>query len=756
MNIKKITKVALQVPVDLIDIGVEDDHTFYVSDKLSGDYFLTHNSYPDIDSDSSDRDEATKIIKNYFGEENVIAVSNYSQLQIASLIKDLSKIYDIPFEEVNAYTHKMRNEALEEAKKRPGFDAGVWQFTIEEAEENSPSFREFMKKMEIYPEFSKALQVLFKQIRSRSRHAGGVCITDEATSNMPVVRAKGGVLQTPWPEGLNARHLEEFGFLKFDILGLGTLRIIENTIKRILKKQGTKNPSFDMVKAWFNEHLHPDNNKFDDQHVYEHVFWNKNFAGIFQFVDPKVQQYVSQVKPTSIDDLSAVTSIFRPGPLALGSDKDYLSRKLSGQTYYSHPLLKEVLKDTYGTIIYQEHLQLIYHKMAGVPLDKTDDVRKAFTKKDISNKEKAEEERKRLRNEFVQKCKEVNDVPEGVSSKIFDDLDKCAAYLFNRSHSVSYVICAYQCAYLLTYYPDEWITSYIDYCATEKGKIAGGDDPKAVALREAEALGYVIGKPDINLSQNEYSIASVAGKKTLTPSFSSLKYVGVSVQKEINDYRPYKTLEDLLWTENSLHSVWRHSKFNKRALGTLIKMNSFESLGLVGENKTFKNYKQMYEVLVERGDQLKKAISRKKNRNHKELLTQFIQEVQSMPDWTVEEKIKFQLELAGSIDKRLILTPDVETFLVENNVEPLENWESEYPSYWAILRSVAKAKTKSGKTYLKLKLMGSNGTEFPCNVWNFNDKLHEVPEANTIIISSFQRNDFGLSTGIKKILKVKL
>ncbi len=719
--------------------------------------FLTKHKTgaPDIDSDSSDRDEATRIIERFFGEENVIAVTNFSQLQVASLIKDLAKIYEVPFEEVNLYTNKMRNEALEVAKTTPGFDAGVWQFTLEEAEANSPSYREFMKKMEVYPEFSKALQVLFKQIRSQGKHAGGVCITENAFDNMPVIRSKGR-LQTPWPEGVNARHLEEFGFLKFDILGLGTLRVIENTIRRILKRQGVKNPTFDMVKDWFNKNLHPDANKFDDMHVYKNVFWEKRFAGIFQFIDPKVQEYVSQVKPTSIFDLAAVTSIFRPGPLALGSDKDYLSRKLSGKTPYAHPLLKEVLGDTFGTIIYQEHLQLIYHKLAGVPLDQTDAVRKAFTKKDISNLDKARDERLRLRKEFVEKCEVSNDIPAHVSSSIFDDLDKCAAYLFNKSHAISYTICSYQCAHLLTYHQDEWIASYIDYCATEKGKVAGGEDPKAVALKEAGALGYSIGKPDINLSKNEYTIELINGQKVLLPSFSSIKNIGVSVQREINDYRPYKTLEELLWTENSLHLVWRHSKFNKRALGNLIKMESFASMDLVGPDKTFKNYKQMYEVLVERADQLKRAVSRKKNRNHKELLAQFIQEVQTMDDWTVAEKLKNQLELAGSVDRSLIVTPDIEAFLTEHDIQPIELYDNDQTNYWAIVSGVSEALTKTKKKYLKLKLMSFNGMEFSCNIWNYNPATGTLPEKNSVIIASFKKNDFGMSTEMRKLLKVKI
>ncbi len=716
--------------------------------------------FPDIDSDFSDRELATKLISEYFGEENVISVSNFAQLQVASLIKDLARLFDVPFDEVNAYTNKMRNEALAEAKKEPGFDAATWQFTFEVAEKNSPSFREFMDKMKQYPEFETALSVLFKQMRNISRHAGGVIITDNPRSNMPIIKA-GGQLQTPWPEGVNFRHLEEFGFLKFDILGLGTLRMFEGCISKIIKKEkNLKHVPFDMVKEWFYKNLHPDNNDLSDPKVYENVYWNSHYAGVFQFVKKNVQDFMAEMKPSSIEDIAIATSIHRPGPLGIGADKMYLeNRKNPHSIRYKHPLLEEVLRPTSGLIIFQEQLQLIYHKLAGISLEETDGVRKAFTKKDISNKEKAEKDRQALRNDFVAKCASANQIEPSVSGQIFDEMEKFVAYSFNKSHAVAYAITSYQCAWFLTYYPDEWITTYIDYSATEKGKIAGKEDPKVTALNEAKSLGYVIGKPDINISENETTLTVINGKKTLIPSFSSLKHVGVTVVREIKDFRPYKSVEDLLWTSNILHSIWRHSKFNKRALGTLIKMEAFDSMGIVGPDKAFKNYKQLYEVLVEKSDQLKRAIARKKNRNHEELLKQFIQEAQTITDWTSDEKMKFQMELSGSIDMQLICTPEIENFLFKNNISPIQEWEDAQTGYWAIVQSANVAQTKTGKKYLRMTLMGSDGSSHSCMVWSFGgtkDELDKV-EKNAIIVSMFQKDDnYGnFTTQLRRVYRVK-
>lgn len=711
--------------------------------------------FPDIDSDFGDREKATELISEYFGETNVLSVSNFAQLQVVSLIKDLAKVFSVPFEEVNAYTIKMKNEAMAVAKQEPGFDAQVWQFTVETAQKDSPSFNEFMVKMEKYPEFRVALDVLFKQMRNVSRHAGGVIITNNPRENMPIIKA-GGKLQTPWPEGLNFRHLEEFGFLKFDILGLGTLRMFEECIKKIIRKQkGIKHVPFEMIREWFYENLHPDNNGLDDMKVYETVYWNNRYAGVFQFVKKNVQDFMAQMKPNNVVDIAIATSIFRPGPLGIGADKLYLDNRLNPHGIkYKHPLLKEVLANTSGLIVFQEQLQLIYHKLAGVPLEETDAVRKAFTKKDISNKEKAAKDREVMREDFATRCLSVNGIEKRVSYDIFDEMEKFVAYSFNKSHAVAYAITSYQCAWFLTYYPDEWITTYIDYSATEKGKAAGKEDPKVVALNEAKALGYTVGKPDINLSTNEYRLNG----KTLVPSFASLKYVGSTVVREMDDFRPYKTVEDLLWTKNALHTIWRHSKFNKRALTTLIKMEAFDSLGIVGPDKTFKNYRQMYEVLVERGDLLKKACARKKNRNHEELLKQYIEEVQSLPDWTTEEKLKFQAELSGSIDLSLICTPEIEAFLAKNGIEPIEQWESENSPYWAIVQKSEIATTKAaGKKYLKLSLMGMDGSVHQCNVWSYGGTLEENEkiQKNSIIVGVFQSNNFGLSTNLRKVYRIR-
>jgi DNA polymerase III subunit alpha len=712
-----------------------------VKNGLLFERFLTRfkvNSFPDVDSDISNRDEALDILVKFFGQQNVVPVSNFTQLQMRSLIKDVCKLDGISFEEANAYTKEIEIEARNEAKKEPGFDAAQWVLSFEEAYEKSQTFR---KLMETYPAFEKTIKVLFKQNRNISRHAGGVIITEDAFKNMPVIKS-GGVLQTPWPEGLNYRHLEEFGFLKFDILGLGTLRMIEDTIRKILKKQGHKYVTFEQIRRWYYDNLHTDNNSMDDINVYKHVYWESNYAGVFQFVSKPVQKFVSKMKPRCINDISIATSLFRPGPLSISADKNYLkNRKNPKNIKYLHPLLEECLSDTAGLIVYQEQLQLIYHKLAGVPLDETDNIRKAFTKKEVANREAAAESRNKLREEFATRCLSVNSIDKKTSYAIFDDMEKYVKYSFNKSHAISYATVSYQSAWLLHYYPDEWITTYIDYSTTEKGKIVGKEDPKAVALTEALTLGYTIGKPDINLSEREFTVKD----KVLIPSFASLKHCGKSVTEEIFKNRPYKKIEDLVFTEDG--ESWRHSKFNKRALGTLIKIGAFDSMDLVGteSHHTFKNYKQMYEVLVDNGDELKKIISRKKDRNHKERLQELIEGVELTEDWSLSEKIEFSKSLTGSVDLGLIVTPEIRVFFHKNNIASIDDWQSKEDHAWAVINSSKVAVTKTGKKYLRASIYGESGATHNCFMWSFREGKDIQPAPNTLVLCKFDKSDFGFS-----------
>lgn len=219
--------------LELIDIEVEDNHTFWVSEK-GDDWYLTHNSdAPDIDVDVADRDKVLGVLRTEFGYNNVIPISNMNTFKVKTLVKDISKFHGISFDEANAATKTVEQE-VRKATMKHGDDKNLFVLTYEDSMKHSPSFREFIER---HPEVSESITILFKEQRSLGRHAGGVVILDDAPSSMPII-TNGGEPQTPWVEGTAGKSLEPVGIIKYDLLGLETMRLIERTIELILKKQG--------------------------------------------------------------------------------------------------------------------------------------------------------------------------------------------------------------------------------------------------------------------------------------------------------------------------------------------------------------------------------------------------------------------------------------------------------------------------------------------------------------------------------------
>lgn len=186
---------------------------------------------PDIDTDVSDRDKVLDEFRKFFGFENVVPISNYNTFKLKTLIKDIGKFYGIPFEETNLATATV-DQDVRKATQKEGSDKNLFVLTYEEALLYSPSFKSFI---DTYPHVGESINILFKQNRALSRHAGGVLICDDLPNKMPLIVSKGEP-QTPWVEGTQFKHLEYIGnFIKYDVLGLETLRLIENTIELILK-----------------------------------------------------------------------------------------------------------------------------------------------------------------------------------------------------------------------------------------------------------------------------------------------------------------------------------------------------------------------------------------------------------------------------------------------------------------------------------------------------------------------------------------
>lgn len=188
---------------------------------------------PDIDTDLADRDKVLEQLRNFFGFENVVPISNYNAFKVKSLLKDLAKFYGVPFEEANVATRTVE-DSVRKATMKHGDDKNLFVLTYDEAIKYDKPFSDFIEK---YPQIGDSMNVLFKQNRSLGRHAGGVLIADDLPNKMPLI-ASGGEPQSPWVEGVNYKHLEKIGeFIKYDLLGLETLRLIERTIELIILEE---------------------------------------------------------------------------------------------------------------------------------------------------------------------------------------------------------------------------------------------------------------------------------------------------------------------------------------------------------------------------------------------------------------------------------------------------------------------------------------------------------------------------------------
>lgn len=187
---------------------------------------------PDVDTDVSNRAKLIELLKERFGAENVVPISNYNTFKLKTLIKDVAKFYGVPFEEANIATKTVEAE-VRKATLKHGDDKNLFVLKFEDAMQHSPSFKAFI---DAHPQVAGPIATLFKQQRSLGRHAGGVIVCDRIAERMPLIASK-GELQTPWAEGVNVKELDQFGWIKFDLLGLDTLRIVEKTIENIIMSQ---------------------------------------------------------------------------------------------------------------------------------------------------------------------------------------------------------------------------------------------------------------------------------------------------------------------------------------------------------------------------------------------------------------------------------------------------------------------------------------------------------------------------------------
>jgi DNA polymerase-3 subunit alpha len=548
-------------------------------------------SLPDIDIDFSDR-ERDKIIRyviNKYGENNVAQIITFGTMAARAVVRDVGRVLDISYSEVDRI-----------AKMIPWVPDMNLKTAIEQNKEMAGLIKSD-PRLEKLISYSEILEGL---CRHASTHAAGVVIAPKAlTEYVPLYKGSKGEITTQY----DMQGIEEIGLLKMDFLGLRTLTVIDDTLQ--------------MLREDHNIVLDIDAIPLDDQKTYE-IFSNGETVGIFQFESSGMRDYLTKLRPESVEELTAMNALYRPGPL--DRIAEYIDRKRGlKQISYEHPLLEPILQGTHGVIVYQEQVLKIASDLAGYSLGKADILRKAMGKKKA-------ELMGQQREEFKKGAKAKGIKPE-VADKIFDLMATFAGYGFNKAHSAGYAYLAYQTAYLKAHYPLQFMA------ATMTSEI-GNTDRIVVLMDECKRMGIDVLPPDVNHSMGKFA---VVGNK-IRFGLEAVKNVGHGAIEAIVQAREkvgkFKSLFQFC-SETDL------SALNKRVIESLIQAGAFDSVSrhraqLMASLDITMNYGQTIQEDKKRGQTSLFDLGG-------EIKTMPIPQMMEVPEWPISEILSKEKEMLG-------------------------------------------------------------------------------------------------------------
>lgn len=503
---------------------------------------------PDIDIDFciDRRSEVIDYVTQKYGEDKVCQIITFSTYAPKAAFKGVGRVLQVPFAESNRLTGLIE-PAIEIAKATNEKAEWLRDAVKAEGSEFKQLYDEDYKI--INPETQK--EISFKRWVDMAiaieglkcgtgTHAAGVIISHAPLDTiLPVQPSKDGIVQTGYPKH---EATEVLDLLKMDFLGLRNLTMITKTVKMIEKYHGIK--------------LDINHVELDDKPTYDMLSKGET-VGVFQLESQGMINLVKRLKPDVFEDLGALVALFRPGPLGSGMVDEFVARKHGEKAItYAHPLLEPVLKDTYGTIVYQEQIMQVFQVLADYSLGQADQVRRMMGKKDVK---KMEEQREK----FIERSAK-HDMKKEDAENLFKQILNFASYCFNRSHSAAYALVAYQTAYLKCHYPVEYLSALLS-------SVADRQDQTQLYIEEAQKYGIKILPPDINKSYLEYT----PDGNDIRFGLAAIKGVGVNVVNAIIAEREengdYKNIFDFCKRIDQ--------KFvNKKSLEGLIKSGAFTNI----------------------------------------------------------------------------------------------------------------------------------------------------------------------------------
>ena len=488
-------------------------------------------SMPDFDTDfcQERRPEVIEYVMRKYGTDHVAQIATFGTMAARGAIRDVGRALNFTYAETDTV-----------AKLVPGTP----HITLKEAMEVSPKLKEMYDGDERVKTLIDTAQSLEGMPRNSSTHAAGVVITANPVCTYVPLSCNDDTIVTQY----TMTTIEELGLLKMDFLGLRNLTVIDDAEKEIQKVE----PDFSMKSI-------PD----DDAATFAMLSEGKT-QGVFQLESAGMTGVCINMKPSSIEDITAIVALYRPGPM--DSIPRFIANKLDARKVtYKTPMLESILKVTYGCIVYQEQVIEIFRSLGGYTMGQADNIRRAISKKKMKV---IEAERK----VFIYGDPAQNipgcvghGIPEAVAQSIYDEIVDFANYAFNKAHAVCYAIVSYQTAYLKCHYPRQYMAALMTSVLDSATKIAG-------YIAECKELGIAVLPPDLNHSEDHFTVEGDAIRFGL----GAVKNVGLglirSMVKKREEGGPFKSLEDFI-------ERMGEGELNKRAVENFIKCGAADCFG---------------------------------------------------------------------------------------------------------------------------------------------------------------------------------
>ena len=492
---------------------------------------IERKEMPDIDLDFQDdrRDEVIKYVTRKYGHDHVAQIVTFGTLGARGSLRDVGRALGMPYPDVDRVARLIPFGTK----------------NISEAMENSVELSDIYAKDPPYRNLIDTAQKLEGVARHASTHAAGVVISQEPlTDYVPLQRASKGDENEIAVTQFAMEPIAKLGLLKMDFLGLINLTILGKALAFMAQTTGVRTELQDIP--------------LDDKATFDLLSTGET-TGIFQLESAGMRRYIKELKPNSVNDVSAMIALYRPGPMEHIST--FIQAKHGKEPEYPHPVLKEILRETYGVIVYQDQVLHILQTFAGYSLGEADIVRKAMGKK-IASLMREE------RDNFMRGATGKGFATES-AVEMFNLIEPFAGYAFNKAHSVSYAMIAYWTAYLKANCPAEFMTALLS-CNL------GQADKTASAVAECHRLSIPVLGPDINRSSLGFTIDSEeAESPVIRFGLSAVKNVGAGAVAPVLEIRdsegPFESIDDFC-RKADLRNL------NKRALESLVKVGALDSL----------------------------------------------------------------------------------------------------------------------------------------------------------------------------------